>query len=352
MKLNILSGVGGKLPACLLLDTGEQQFLIDVGEGPEPGVFPEIPHLDNLAGIFITHDHMDHVDGLRHFKLDAPVYVTKAVAPSVPDHMEKIIIQEKGSFNCKGLKVTTGRSGHSLGSIWFHFSLGGSLFYSGDFCLESDLFPFDIPPQADLALMDASYGCHKPSRGDLLEKVVELSSSGQCLLPVPPSGRALEISLGLCSMGFTDWSMDQDCWQAWDNLCQVHSGNEAMAEKIKLMEARKRPFNDHAPLLIANAPCGTFGKSKEIISTWLESGLKNRHIIYSGYLSRESREQIDKGVAQLNLWNVHPRVSDLSWLISRLSCKNWVPLFTEQGYNASWHECIDVQPSFSREWFL
>ena len=353
MKLNILSGIGGKNPACMLLDTGHQQFLIDVGEGPEPGIFPDIPHIDNLAGIFITHDHMDHVDGLKKFKFDAPVYVTRAVAPSVPDHMEKIIIPEKSRFDCHELRVETGRSGHSLGGIWFHFSMdGSSFFYSGDFCLESDLFPFDLPPEADLAVLDASYGCHKPARGDLLKKVVDLASSGQCLLPVPPSGRALEISLGLCLMGFDDWSMDQDCWRAWDQLCRLHSKEGHMAAKTRLMQTRKRSFDPHAAVLIANAPCGTFGKSEEIISQWISSGLTNRHIIYSGYLSRETRAHLDQGVAELELWNVHPRVYDLSWLISGLSCRHWVPMFTEQGYDASWKECIDLQPSFSNEWML
>ena len=79
--LSIGSGSSGN---CYYIGTGEYGFLIDAGVGirsVKRGLKEHNISLDQIWGIFITHDHTDHICsvGVLGEKYHIPVYATKEV---------------------------------------------------------------------------------------------------------------------------------------------------------------------------------------------------------------------------------------------------------------------------------
>ena len=67
---------------CIYVETGNQKFIVDCGLSfskskellEEKGI-----NIEELTGIFITHEHSDHVAGLKQFskQLNCPIYISK-----------------------------------------------------------------------------------------------------------------------------------------------------------------------------------------------------------------------------------------------------------------------------------
>ena len=107
MKIaTIASGSSGN---CIYVNAEDRSFLIDAGisvkrikEGlANYGVMPE-----DLDGIFITHEHSDHIGGLANLlkKYEIPVYLTQGTLTAME---EKRMISESISHNFN--VITTGR---------------------------------------------------------------------------------------------------------------------------------------------------------------------------------------------------------------------------------------------------
>lgn len=329
-QLSILSGLGGKQPAALLLDTEQGRFLIDTGGPLEPGLprgwdWPEGRPVD---AVILSHDHVDHMGAVNLVPPGTPIYATDPVAVGLPDGSVHCQLPLHGEVDLMGVRVRTGQAGHSLGGVWLHFDVGEGLFYSGDFSTESMLFRFDQPPEAGLALLDASYGLYDQSQ-DICRRRLQALLDQPTLLPVPASGRALEMALWLEESGF-EWSMDEICQRQLERLRTLPEGCflPGVHQKLRRLQASRKP--EHSQVVLVGSPEGI----GEGIERLMAQG--RYQVIYTGYLPPKAQRDVAQGKARWLRWNVHPRSTDLQTMGRRLQAERVVPLFTSLSERHSW----------------
>ncbi|MBA4502636.1 MBL fold metallo-hydrolase [Marinobacterium marinum] len=333
-QLSMLSGYGGKAPAALLLDTERGRVLLDVGGPLEAGLergwlWPGDRPVD---AVVISHDHVDHIGAIDLVPAGTPVYATAPVGAALPDGVTYRELPLNGEIELAGMRIRTGQAGHSLGGVWLHFDIGGGLFYSGDFSLESTLFRFDAPPVAELALLDASYGLYdqpqSQCRAGLLERL-----NRPTLLPVPASGRALEMALWLEEAGIR-WSMDATCRSQLERL-------KTLPQACFQPGVAGRLAGLGAPVELEQAQVALVGSPEGIGPLIEELMTQGQHqVIYTGYLPPKARGDVERGDADWLRWNVHPRCSDLVRLADQLKARRVVPLFTALEAHEPWRALL------------
>src|SRR5271168_4444924 len=141
-SLRLISGVGKKGPACFLIEAQSKRLMLDLGEGPPPGLMPDVADIGRVDAVILSHGHRDHVGGLSLLpKLgNPPVYATEIVLRALPDGIAKRPLPLRGRGDVLGIAVQTGRNGHAPGGIWLRFAVGDGLLYTGDFSAESMLY--------------------------------------------------------------------------------------------------------------------------------------------------------------------------------------------------------------------
>ena len=133
--LHLISGVGAKGPACFLLEVAGKRLMLDLGEGPPPGLFPKVDDIGPIDALVLSHGHRDHVGGLSLLpKLgNPPVYATDIVLRALPGGIAGRPLPVRGRGDVLGIAVETGRNGHAPGGIWLRFAIGDGFLYTGDF---------------------------------------------------------------------------------------------------------------------------------------------------------------------------------------------------------------------------
>lgn len=331
-RVRVLSGFGGKGPAAILVEYRGIRLLLDAGGALDGSVDVDWSTGLEVDAAIITHDHVDHIDGVRHLPTSVPVYCTAAVAEALPEGRVWRELPVRGRVSIAGIEITTGLAGHSLGGVWLHLAIGPGIFYSGDFSFESWPFPFDDPPTAGIALLDASYGLYDRPQ---VECRRELASwlDRRLLLPVPPSGRALEIALWLQRLSESrplDWSLDDACHRQLARMLALSPAclrDDARWRLSRLLDVATAP---QAGILLVADDADT--------SRWLAG--QDRTLLYSGYLRPERRAEVVEGRAHWLRWNVHPRASDLVCLAYRLGATRVVPLFTSLDPLPDWRRLL------------
>src|ERR1700685_589538 len=115
--LRLLPGGGAKGPACFLLEAAGLRLMLDLGEGPPPGLFPKVDDIGPIDALLLSHGHRADVGGLSLFpKLgNPPVYATEIVLRALPKGISGQPLPVRGRGDVRGIVVETGRTGRAPG---------------------------------------------------------------------------------------------------------------------------------------------------------------------------------------------------------------------------------------------
>lgn len=368
-RVQVLSGVGGKQPAAIVLRTPHWLLLLDAGASlsPDPtspceawvqALEAMLDAAQPLDAMVFSHDHVDHIGAQSQLPVQIPRYATPAVMAQLPPACQVRALPLCGVTRLSKpgapvLELRTGANGHSVGGVWIHLSdpalPEASVWYSGDISLESSVLRVDLPPPAALALVDASYGLydHSLSQG---QAALAPYVQQPLVLPVPPSGRLLEMMLWLQSAQ-VPMLLDSTCrcfvaqalhlpaeqWvpgaqarlhRLWQQA-QASWGDSAVRSALHAAQSAAGPAQRSPVLFIADP--GPDGRPSPLMAGVLADATRRHAVVYTGYCPHAPEDgswyRGPRNVQQLR-WNVHPRRRDLAALLSLLQPRDWCPLFT------------------------
>jgi Cft2 family RNA processing exonuclease len=334
-RLTAISGLGGKGPACFLVESAGRRLLLDFGEGPQPGLLPDIDSIGRIDALILSHQHADHLGALRFLARigDPAVFASAYVGRTLSPPAQPLPL--KGQSMVEGITVTTGRSGHAPGGVWLHLAIGGGLLYMGDNCSESPLYAEDAPMPAATVILDASYGAYDKPLSDCEAALDALiAKPGRLLLPLPAQGRGPEISLHLLRRGVAFY-LDEENRKVVAAL---------LREEPELIRAEAR--SDLARLLTESADSPDAAKVILVAPATAKSELAQRligasdvRVAFTGYTppGTPAGDLLDSGQAEFLRWNIHPRLRDNAALVRSVGARQVLPAFGEAAKaHAAW----------------
>ena len=218
MRIDCFGGFGEKGRVCVGVHSHQTRILLDVGiKSAETGAsyYPQVPaeYLAKTDGIIVSHSHEDHLGAAGHcveLGFCGAFYMTAETAAEATEALAEYadpaqVTAFKGAtthviscgdpFTIGDLKITTGRSGHTVGGVWIAVDDGRTrIVHCGDVVPASQVLAMDPLPECDVLVIDASYGDDEISpkkRGQMIQDWVEKSTT--CVLPTPLIGRSLEL---------------------------------------------------------------------------------------------------------------------------------------------------------------
>jgi len=318
--------------------------MLDLGYGPQPGLWPDVSRVGNVDALLLSHGHADHAGGLSlRPQIGNPlVYATDTVARLIPPGTITRSLPERGAADVLGVRVECGRSGHAPGGIWLHLALGNGLLYMGDYSRESLLYAYDPPPPASTVILDASYGDYEKPLTDCQRDLAPYFAAGCVLLPVPEGGRGPEIALHLLRNGLPLPHLDTAMRNALKRLVSADRTSlcDGVADDLENIVANAPPIQGPQGVMLASRADGTAGETARLIAQWEHQ--TDPVMIFTGYLppNTPAARLIDSGRARYQRWNVHPRLSDNAALTHAVGAKTVLPAFGDAKHLATWQQAF------------
>lgn len=345
-SVRAISGVGGKGPACFLVEAGGTRLLLDCGAGPDEGMRPDLSGLGPVDAILLSHAHPDHVDALPEAAErfgPVPVYATPPVLEALPEGApaDRRPLGLGRNRLPDGLAVTCGRSGHAPGGVWLHLAVGGGLFYAGDMAFDSVVFAVDAePPPARVAILDASYGDDDTPHEDRIAAFAPVFAAKRSLLLAPAGGRGPEIAMAAAAANGRKPAVCDANRAMIDRLIAdpgwLRPGAATMLDSLR---SRIEPIGSVEPPperpIIAAKPNATGGAAKPLLEGW---GSEDGPVVATGYLAAgtPARRAVEAGRAISLRWPVHPRLSQNAALAKVLGAEVVVPAFGDAKHRSAW----------------
>jgi Cft2 family RNA processing exonuclease len=330
-KLTAVSGLGGKGPACFLLETRAARLLLDLGYGPQPGLLPNVDGVGKVDALLLSHGHADHAGGLALLNKigNPPVYATDIVRRLLPANTSSHPLPLHGMSEVLGLRVTTGRSGHAPGGVWLHIAVDGGLLYMGDNCNESMLYASDAPPPAAAIIVDASYGNYEAPLSECTQRFDPVFDAGPVLLPIPIGGRGPEIALYLIRSGRAAPHIDDALRASLIRLATQDSAclKPGIASELAQLAANAPAIEQPAGVMLAGVADATAGEAAKRVAAWERQ--TTPAIVFTGYLppGTPAERLTTSGRANYLRWNVHPRLADNARLVRAVGAHIVLPAF-------------------------
>ena len=340
--LRVISGVGAKGPACFLLEARGKRLMLDLGYGPQPGLWPDVDGVGPVDALVLSHSHKDHIGGLSLLpKLgNPPIYATEITAKKLPEGAKFNPLPIRGRGKVLGIGVETGRNGHAPGGVWLRFDIGEGLLYTGDYSTESTLYAFDMPAKARTALIDSSYGDDNTPLA-ARQQALAPYFSGDVLLPAPADGRGPDIALHLHRTGKTI-RLDDATRAAARDLTSIardclRSGIES--ELAQLADSALRVGEPSHATIATPADCSS-GATAELTAKWERA--PQPAIVFTGYIppGTPADRLVKNDRAEFLRWSVHPRLSDTIALVRATGAATIIPAFCDRKFLAPLHAAL------------
>lgn len=341
MQVHVVSGLAEKAPACVVVEAGGERIVLDLGAGASR------MSLGRVDAILATHQHPDHIGGLRGLR-GVPVWATPLVAAEIGGRygLRCQYLPLRGTLGIGGFTVSTGRNGHAPGGVWLHVRRGtDTLLYMGDHSDTCALFPFDPPPAARVVILDASYGFRNDDKAAQVEALMARLMAGPALLPLPAAGRGLEI-LAVCAARKVPLPAISP---------QIRACGMAALVEREVLGAAWVPVLAEA---IENAPeadpdhlCGrvTLWEDAQLAGT-RSRGLvaaareEQMETILTGHVvaGTPAAALLSEGHARRVGWNIHPTLDENRQLLRRVGAEVCVPAFCDAASVGALAEALGV----------
>jgi glyoxylase-like metal-dependent hydrolase (beta-lactamase superfamily II) len=341
-KLTAISGIGGKGPACFLVETGQARLLLDLGYGPAPGQWPDVSGVGRVDALLLSHGHRDHAGAISLASQigDPPLHATASVLARLGRDGSAFPLQ--GEVEVCGVRVRTGRNGHAPGGVWLHLGVGDGILYTGDYGVESPVYAFDPPPPAATLLLDGSYGDYAASLADCLARLAPVLDGGHALFPVPADGRGPEIAYHVVTSRGVLPCIGDDLRASLEHMAirERDSLRPGVAEVIGRIAREAPPITGARALMLTGRADAGEGQAAELAVRWERMAAPD--IVFSGYFPPGSPAQrlVDSGRARYLRWNVHPRLSDNAALARAVNARTVMPAFGDARHLEAWRSAF------------
>jgi metallo-beta-lactamase superfamily protein len=337
-KLMAVSGVGGKGPACFLVDTGRARLMLDLGYGPAPGQWPDVSRVGRVDALLLSHGHRDHAGALKLAQEvgNPPLHATQSVLARLGS--EGTALPLNGTAEVCGVTVRTGRNGHAPGGVWLHIDVGDGLLYTGDYGIESPIYAFDAPPPAATVILDGSYGDYSGSMEDCVGRIDPMLDRRAALFPVPADGRGPEMAYHVAHARGVLPCLGRDLRASLERMAAVEKDSlrSGVAAELARVARAAPPITDPRGLLLAGRADAGEGEAADWAARWEHESAPD--IVFSGYFPPGSPAQrlVDSGRARYIRWNVHPRLSDNASLVRAVQARTVMPAFADAHHMSAW----------------
>lgn len=343
-QLTPVSGCGAKAPACFLVETKGARLLLDLGYGPQPGLWPDVKVAGRVDALLLSHSHRDHAGALKLLPdVGNPrVHATDIVRRLLPAGIETHGLPLQGAVEVCGIRVTTGRSGHAPGGIWLHLDIGRGLLYMGDNSVESKVYVHDVPPPAETLIVDASYGAYDTPLEDCIPEFDHVADSGPVLLPVPAAGRGPEIALHFVRSRRRMPQIDDAMRASLERLAGEDRSclRLGVADALRELSREAPGISEPQGVMLASGADATSGEAARLVAAWERA--REPQIVFTGYLppATPAERLTQSGRARYLRWNVHPRLSDNARLVRESGARTVLPAFGDARHLPAWESAF------------